>query len=285
MKFTHTKKNCFHILIVLVALSIIMITSEKVNANTACTHSWSAVGTKAPTEKKTGICIRTCKICGEKENSSISKLPKVRLNCSYLVFPKSKVSSKKCAVPLKLLGTSKKVKWTSTNKKLVNVNSNGELTLGKNKVGTAKIIAKLNKKKYVCVVKVVKVPAAAGTNHPLKIFEGGQNGDYENISGPAKFEIHGHGLFVKGGGTAKVNSVYGWYYNRTTNTQFVCRYIIVGNHLYISPLKNERYNKNILGSPEFEIVSSSPDEVKIKSLNDIYYDKDTTYTLVKDEEH
>lgn len=281
MKFTHTKKSCFHILIILVALSVMMIASEKVNANTSCTHSWSAVGTKAPTEKKTGIRIHTCTICKKKETSSISKLPKVRLNRSYLVFEKSKTSSEKCSVSLKLLGTSKKVKWSSTNKKLVNVNSKGELTLAKNKVGTAKIIAKLNNKKYVCVIKVVDVPSTGSAKNPLKIFEGLGDGEFENISGPAHFAIHGHGHFVIGGGLAKGNRIHGWYYNRTTKSKFECSYLVVGNHIYVTPYDNP-HNKNILGSPEFEIVSSSPDEVKIKSLNDIYYDKGTTYTLVKE---
>lgn len=131
------------------------------------------------------------------------------------------------------------------------------------------------------VRKVVDVPSTGSAKNPLKIFEGLGDGEFENISGPAHFTIHGHGHFIIGGGLAKGNRIHGWYYNRTTKSKFECGYLVVGNHIYVTPIKHER-NKNILGSPEFEIVSSSPDEVKIKSLNDIYYDKGTTYTLVKE---
>ena len=53
---------------------------------------------------------------------------------------------------LKLKGTSKKAKWTSSNKKVATVSSKGKVKAKKK--GTAKIIAKVGKKKYTCKVTV-----------------------------------------------------------------------------------------------------------------------------------
>jgi hypothetical protein len=56
-------------------------------------------------------------------------------------------------VKLKVKGTSGKVKWTSSNKKVATVSSKGAVK-GK-KIGTATITAKVNGKKVKCKVKVV----------------------------------------------------------------------------------------------------------------------------------
>ena len=53
---------------------------------------------------------------------------------------------------LRVTGTSKKVTWTSSNKKVATVTAKGKVT-GK-KEGTATITAKVSKKKYTCKVKV-----------------------------------------------------------------------------------------------------------------------------------
>lgn len=53
---------------------------------------------------------------------------------------------------LKVKGTKKKAKWSSSNKKVATVNSKGVIT-GK-KAGTVKVTAKIGKKKYTCKVKV-----------------------------------------------------------------------------------------------------------------------------------
>lgn len=59
---------------------------------------------------------------------------------------------------LKVSGTSKKAKWSTSNKKVATVNKNGKVT-GKKK-GTATITAKIGKKSYKCKV-TVKNPALA----------------------------------------------------------------------------------------------------------------------------
>ena len=53
---------------------------------------------------------------------------------------------------LKINGTSKKAKWSSSNKKIAIVDSNGEVTAKKD--GTATITAKVGKKSYKCKVTV-----------------------------------------------------------------------------------------------------------------------------------
>lgn len=58
------------------------------------------------------------------------------------------------SITLKVKGTSKKVKWTSSNKKVATVSSKGKVT-GKKK-GTVKIKAKIGKKTYQCKVTVKK---------------------------------------------------------------------------------------------------------------------------------
>ena len=53
---------------------------------------------------------------------------------------------------LKIKGTKKKVKWTSSNKKVATVNSKGKVTAKKK--GTATITAKVSGKKYKCKITV-----------------------------------------------------------------------------------------------------------------------------------
>lgn len=59
---------------------------------------------------------------------------------------------------LKVKGTSKKAKWTTSNKKVVAVNSKGKITAKKK--GTAKITAKVSGKRYTCKV-TVKQPVTS----------------------------------------------------------------------------------------------------------------------------
>ena len=55
---------------------------------------------------------------------------------------------------LKITGTSKKVKWKSSNKKVATVNSKGKVKAKKK--GTATITAKVGGKKYKCKITVKK---------------------------------------------------------------------------------------------------------------------------------
>lgn len=54
---------------------------------------------------------------------------------------------------LKLTGTKSKIKWSSSNKSIVSVNSSGLITA--KSVGNASITAKVGKKKYKCEVNVI----------------------------------------------------------------------------------------------------------------------------------
>lgn len=58
-------------------------------------------------------------------------------------------------VNLQLLNNKKKVKWSSSNKKVATVTKKGKVKAKKK--GTAKIVAKVGKKKYTCKVTVGKV--------------------------------------------------------------------------------------------------------------------------------
>lgn len=66
---------------------------------------------------------------------------------------------------LNLKGTKKKAKWSSSNKKVASVNSNGKVT-AKAK-GTVTITAKLSKKQYKCKI-TVKNPQQQGHKHSYK---------------------------------------------------------------------------------------------------------------------
>lgn len=68
-------------------------------------------------------------------------------NKSVTIFPGETVS-------LKILGTSKKASWSSSNKSVVKVNASGKITGVKK--GKASVKAKIDKKTYVCKVKVSK---------------------------------------------------------------------------------------------------------------------------------
>ncbi len=59
---------------------------------------------------------------------------------------------------LKVKGTKKKVKWTSSNKKVATVNSKGKVTAKKK--GTATITAKVGNKKYKCKITVIKTTSS-----------------------------------------------------------------------------------------------------------------------------
>ena len=60
---------------------------------------------------------------------------------------------------LKINGTSRKVKWSSNNKKIATVNSNGKVTAKKK--GTCTITAKVNGKKYSCKITVKNAKSLA----------------------------------------------------------------------------------------------------------------------------
>lgn len=71
---------------------------------------------------------------------------------------------------LKLNGAKKRVKWTTSNKKIATVNKNGKVSA--KKVGRATITAKIGKKKYRCKVTVKNPSTARISNTRALILEG-----------------------------------------------------------------------------------------------------------------
>ena len=77
---------------------------------------------------------------------------------------------------LKVTGTSKTVKWSSSNKSVAKVSSTGYVTAVKK--GTATITAKVGTKKYKCTVKVTKNPVLT-----YRITTAKKSGNYYIIEG------------------------------------------------------------------------------------------------------
>lgn len=69
-------------------------------------------------------------------------------------------------VQLKVIGTSKKAKWSSSNKKVATVNKKGKV-VGKKK-GKCTITAKIGKKKYKCKMKILAPIGAQVDTSPYK---------------------------------------------------------------------------------------------------------------------
>lgn len=77
-------------------------------------------------------------------DSVVNAKAKIKLNYSELYLEKGETET------LKLKGTKKKPKWSSSNKKVATVNKKGVVKA--KKVGKATITAKLGKKKYKCKI-------------------------------------------------------------------------------------------------------------------------------------
>ena len=76
--------------------------------------------------------------------------PKIKLNCTQKTIYEGETFK------LKITGTKKKVKWSSSNKNVATVSSKGLITGidGGNTVKTCKIYATVDKKKYTCKVTI-----------------------------------------------------------------------------------------------------------------------------------
>lgn len=81
---------------------------------------------------------------------------KVRISKSDVSLKEGK------SIKLKMIGTKKKVKWSTSNKKIATVTGKGKVTA--KKAGKCKIIAKVSAKKYVCNVTVKKKVVNSSNN-------------------------------------------------------------------------------------------------------------------------
>ncbi len=102
----------------------------------------------------TGVKAGSCVITATLKNGT-------KYTCKVTVKnPAPKISEKEITLPkttaktLKILYTTKKVKWESTDKKVATVSKKGKVTA--KGTGNCKITAKCGGKKYTCKVKVVK---------------------------------------------------------------------------------------------------------------------------------
>ena len=100
--------------------------------------------------------------------------PSMNVSAKAKISKKSVTITKGKSYTLKIKGTKKKAKWTSSRKSVATVSKKGKVT-GK-KRGYATITAKIGKKKYKCRVKVetpsvssTKKSMAVGSNYALKL--------------------------------------------------------------------------------------------------------------------
>lgn len=105
-------------------------------------------------------------------NGSQVQAAKVRLNMTKKTLTVGK------KVTLKVKGTRKKVKWSSSNKKVASVSSKGKVKA--KKAGKATITAKVGKKKYKCriTVKKKKAKKPATTTAPSEATKKYNAGEY-----------------------------------------------------------------------------------------------------------
>lgn len=118
-------------------------------------------------------------------------------NCSFTVEAATKVKISKTKVTLKkgqkttlkISGTTKKVTWSSSNKKVATVSTKGKITA--KTAGTAVITATVSGKKYTCKVTVkktgntaVKVPSCAAEQ---TVYVTGYGSYYDQIKLPSCF--------------------------------------------------------------------------------------------------
>lgn len=124
---------------------------------------------KVKKKKNYILMILICVLLG---SYMIEAAASVRLNCKKVTLTEGK------SYQLKIKGTTKKAKWSSSNKKVATVSKKG-LMKGK-KAGRAVITAKIDRKKYSCKVTVKKVPIGLNKSR-LTLYKG--NRSYLNLNG------------------------------------------------------------------------------------------------------
>ena len=90
--------------------------------------------------------------------STVEAASRVKINKTKASLVKGKT------LQLKISGTSKKIKWSSSKKSVATVSSKGKVTAKKK--GTATITAKVGSKKYTCKVTVKAAPASTPAPTP-----------------------------------------------------------------------------------------------------------------------
>lgn len=130
-------------------------------------HDWSDWETIEPaTTSSTGIQERYCYTCYKEQQKSIPKLKvKIALNKKSITLYVGKTQK------LKVNGTNKKVKWSSSKKSVASVSSSGKVTAKKK--GSATITAKIGKTKFKCKVTVKAKKKSSGKTKTVYWTPGG----------------------------------------------------------------------------------------------------------------
>lgn len=137
--------------------SIVVSKSIQLKINSKKKVKWTTSNKKVATVSKKGL------VKGKKVGKATitAQVGKKKYKCVVTVKMGLNETKKDLYVgsttTLKLLGASKKVKWSSSNKSVATVSTKGKV-IGV-KEGTATITAKYGKKKFKCKVRVTKVPA------------------------------------------------------------------------------------------------------------------------------
>ena len=114
------------------------------------------------TAKKKGTVTITAKVGSKKYKCKITvEAPSIS--------KKTYTMKKGKTVTLKIKGTTQKISWSSSDKKVATVNSKGKVTAKKN--GSVTITAKVGKSKYKCKITVGNVVKISETEHAINVGE------------------------------------------------------------------------------------------------------------------
>lgn len=127
-------------------------TKKKVQWSTSSSKIATVNSKGKVTAKKAGTATITAKVDGKKYRCKITVT-------TPAISKKTLKLTVKDTYTLKMTGTKKSVKWSSSKSSVASVNAKGKVTA--KKAGTATITAKVGGKKYTCKVTVVKKPAFA----------------------------------------------------------------------------------------------------------------------------
>ncbi|MBR0427544.1 MAG: Ig-like domain-containing protein [Clostridia bacterium] len=159
-------------------------------------------------------------------------------NYSYTVNAATKVSLNKTrktlyagdTYKLKIEGTSKKVKWSSSNKKIATVNSKGKVKAKKD--GKVVITAKVSGKNYKCTIKVKKNYIKAG-KYKLTF------GKYKSTL--PKYDICGGTYTINGNGTYSYVNTWKDYSGKKSTKKHSGKYKIEYYKDYMGEVDKNKY--------------------------------------------
>ncbi len=135
--------------------------------------------------KRVLSCLLAISLIAGMSSTQVSKAATIKLNKTKVTLTVGKTCQ------LKLKGTTKKIKWTSSKKSVATVSSKGKVKA--KKIGNATISARVSGKKYRCKV-TVKAKATTASNagtkeNPLSAYEKNTFNYYEEGKKKGKFTV------------------------------------------------------------------------------------------------